>query len=150
MTLLFWFIVLSVVLGFFFWATNLLKTDADEERFDAGLAILEFGRAYPDEAIRHVLMSADGEMVFMRLWTGRTGVMRRNGSAELCHIVDPAEVRVSASGDGKAQTIVFPGRKALSGTFAFRSQKEAAEVSLWILGSLRAAIEPELQLPSHA
>ena len=150
MTLLFWFIVLSVVLGFFFWATNLLKTDADEERFDAGLAILEFGRAFPDEAIRHVLMSADGEMVFMRLWTGRTGVMRRNGSAELCHIVDPAEVRVSASGDGKALNIVFPGRKALSGTFVFRSQKEAAEVSLWILGSVRAAIEPELQLPSHA
>ncbi|MDB5550085.1 MAG: hypothetical protein JWL86_69, partial [Rhizobium sp.] len=52
--------------------------------------------------------------------------------------------------DGKALTVEFPGMKALSGTFEFRSQKEAAEVSLWILGSVSAAIQPEFQLPSHA
>ena len=51
MTLVFWIIVLSVFLGFFFWATNLLKTEAEGEKFDAGLAILEFGKAYPDEAV---------------------------------------------------------------------------------------------------
>jgi len=150
MTLLFWLIVLSIFLGFFFWATNLLKTEAEGEKFDAGLAILEFGRAYPDEAIRQVVMSADGEMVFLRLWTGRTGVMRRNGRHDLCHLIDPAEVRLSASEEGKALTIEFPGMKAMSGTFEFRSQKEAAEVSLWILGSVSVAIPPEFQLPSHA
>jgi hypothetical protein len=150
MTLVFWFIVLSIFLGFFFWATNLLKTEADGERFDAGLAILEFGKAYPDEAIRQVLMSSDGEMVFLRLWTGRTGIMRRIGNRELCHLVDPAGVRISASDDGMSLTLDFPAIKALSGTFEFRSQKEAAEASLWILGSLRAAIGPELPLPSHA
>ncbi|MBX9457435.1 MAG: hypothetical protein KL863_16255 [Rhizobium sp.] len=64
MTLVFWMVVLSVFLGFFYWATNLLKAEAEGERFDAGLAILEFGKAYPDEAIRQVLMSADGEIVF--------------------------------------------------------------------------------------
>ena len=52
MVLVFWIVLLSVFLGFFSWATNLLKTEAEGERFDAGLAILEFGRAYPDEAIR--------------------------------------------------------------------------------------------------
>jgi hypothetical protein len=150
MTLVFWFIVLSIFLGFFFWATNLLKAEADGERFDAGLAILEFGKAYPDEAIRQVLMSSDGEMVFLRLWTGRTGIMRRIANRELCHLVDPAGVRISASDDGMSLTLDFPAIKALSGTFTFRSQKEAAEASLWILGSLRAAIAPELPLPSHA
>jgi hypothetical protein len=148
--LVFWIVLLSVFLGFFLWATNLLKNDADGERFDAGLAILEFGRAYPDEAIRHVLMSSDGDMVFLRLWTGRTGLMRRVGNRELCHLVDPESVRVSAGGDGKSLTITFPASKAMSGTYAFRSEKEAAEVGLWLLGSVTAAMPQEFHLPSHA
>lgn len=149
MTLAFWIIVLSVFLGFFFWATSLLNSEAEGERFDAGLAILEFGKAYPDEAIRQVLMSSDGEMVFLRLWTGRTGLMRRVGNREYCHLVDPADVRLSEAG-GKALTITFPTLKQMSGTFAFRSEKEAAEVGLWLLGSVTAAIPQEFSLPSHA
>ena len=149
MTLVFWIIVLSVFLGFFFWATNLLKTEADGEKFDAGLAILEFGKAYPDEAIRQVLMSSDGEMVFLRLWTGRTGLMRRVGNREYCHLVDPADVRVADAG-GKSLAIDFPALKQMSGTFSFRSEKEAAEVGLWLLGSLTATIPQEFSLPSHA
>jgi hypothetical protein len=150
MTLVFWIIVLSVFLGFFFWATNLLKIEAEGERFDAGLAILEFGKAYPDEAIRQVLMSANGEMVFLRLWTGRTGLMRRVGNRTLCHLVNPADVRVSSEAGGKSLTITFPAMKAMSGTFAFRSEKEAAEVGLWLLGSVAASIPQELPLPRHA
>ena len=149
MVLVFWIVVLSVFLGFFSWATNLLKTEAEGERFDAGLAILEFGKAYPDEAIRQVLMSSDGEMVFLRLWTGRTGLMRRMGNREYCHLVDPADVRVSEAG-GKSLTITFPALKQMSGTFAFRSEKEAAEVGLWLLGSVALSIPPEFPVPSHA
>lgn len=150
MTLVFWIIVLSVFLGFFFWATNLLKIEAEGERFDAGLAILEFGKACPDEAIRQVLMSADGEMVFLRLWTGRTGLMRRVGNRTLCHLVNPADVRVSSEAGGKSLTIIFPAMKAMSGTFTFRSEKEAAEVGLWLLGSVAVSMPPEFPLPSHA
>jgi hypothetical protein len=149
MTLVFWIVVLTGFLSFFFWATNLLKTEADGERFDAGLAIIEFGRAYPDEAIRQVLMSTDGEMVFLRLWTGRTGLMRRIGNREFCHLVDPSDVRVSEAG-GRALTITFPALKQMSGTFTFRSEKEAAEVGLWLLGSVTAAIPREFSLPTHA
>jgi len=149
MPLVFWIILLSVFLGFFFWATNLLKTEADAERFDAGLAILEFGSAYPEEAIRQVLMSSDGEMVFLRLWTGRTGLMRRIGNREYCHLVDPADVRVSEA-SGTSLTITFPTLKQMSGTFSFRSEKEAAEVGLWLLGSLTATMPQEFSLPSHA
>jgi hypothetical protein len=149
MTLVFWIILLSAFLGFFFWATNLLKTEADAERFDAGLAILEFGSAYPEEAIRQVLMSSDGEMVFLRLWTGRTGLMRRIGNREYCHLVDPADVRVSEA-SGTSLTITFPTLKQMSGTFSFRSEKEAAEVGLWLLGSLTATMPQEFSLPRHA
>lgn len=150
MTLVFWIVVLSAFLGFFAWATNLIKVEAEGEKFDAGLAILEFGRAYPDEAIRHVLMSSDGEMVFLRLWTGRTGLMKRIGNRELCYLVDPEQVRVSTDPSGKSLIINFPAHKAMSGTYEFRSEKEAAEVGLWLLGSVTASIPQEFSLPSHA
>src|SRR6188768_256012 len=94
MVLFVWFLIISAFLVFFFWATGLIKQDQASERFDAGLAIVEFGRAYPNEAIRSVIISADGEMVFLRLWTGLTGCMRRNGLRFLCHVIDPGDVRV--------------------------------------------------------
>jgi hypothetical protein len=150
MVLLVWFVIIAAFLVFFFWATGLIKQDEANERFDAGLAIVEFGRAYPNEAIRNVIISADGEMVFLRLWTGLTGCMRRNGSRFLCHVIDPGEVRVTPTANGKGLELAFAGLKALSGTFEFRSQREAAEVSLWILGSFAAKAEPDMHMPSHA
>jgi hypothetical protein len=145
-----WFVIISAFLVFFFWATGLIKQDQASERFDAGLAIVEFGRAYPNEAIRNVIISADGEMVFLRLWTGLTGCMRRNGPRFLCHVIDPGDVRVIPTADGKGLDIEFAGLKALSGTFEFRSQREAAEVSLWILGSFTSKVDQGMQMPSHA
>lgn len=150
MVLLVWFVIISAFLVFFFWATGLIKQDQANERFDAGLAIVEFGRAYPNEAIRNVIISADGEMVFLRLWTGLTGCMRRNGLRFLCHVIDPADVRVTPTADGKGLGLEFVGLKALSGTFEFRSPREAAEVSLWILGSFTSKADQGMQMPSHA
>jgi hypothetical protein len=89
-------------------------------------------------------------MVFLRLWTGLTGCMRRNGPRFLCHVIDPGEVRVTPAIDGKGLELEFAGLKALSGMFEFRSQREAAEVSLWILGSFTAKVEHDLHMPSHA
>ena len=97
-----------------------------------------------------LLTGTDGEMVFLRLWTGRTGLMRRVGNRELCYLVDPESVRVSADGGGKSLTIDFPAHKPMSGTYMFRSEKEAAEVGLWLLGSVAVAIPQEFTLPSHA
>ncbi|MDB5523835.1 MAG: hypothetical protein JWM58_1598 [Rhizobium sp.] len=150
MVLLLWLVIIVAVLIFFFWTTGLVKQGEANERFDAGLAIVEFGRAYPNEAIRNVIISADGEMVFMRLWTGLAGCMRRNGSRFLCHLIDPAVVRVTPTADGKGLALDFGGFKALSGTFEFRTQREAAEVSLWILGSFTVKPEHDMHMPSHA
>jgi hypothetical protein len=150
MVLLLWLVIIAAFLIFFFWATGLIKQEEANERFDAGLAIVEFGRAYPNEAIRSVIISSDGEMVFLRLWTGLTGCMRRNGPRFLCHVIDPADVRVTPTVDGKGLEIEFAGLRALSGAFEFRSQREAAEVSLWILGSFTAHAEMDMHMPSHA
>lgn len=150
MVLALWIVILGAFLVFFFWATNMVKQQTDDERFDAGLAIVEFGRAYPNEAIRNVIISADGEMVFLRLWTGRTGCMRRNGARFLCHVIEATELTVTPSADGMGLVLDFPALKALSGEFPFRSPREAAEVSLWLLGSLAAKQEKQLGMPSHA
>ena len=150
MVLLLWLVIIIAVLIFFFWATGIVKQDQANERFDAGLAIVDFGRAYPNEAIRNVIITVDGEMVFLRLWTGLTGCMRHNGSRFLCHLIDPAAVRVSPSADSKSLTLDFDGFKALTGTFEFRSQREAGEVSLWILGSFAAKVGNDVHMPNHA
>ena len=150
MVLAFWLVVLAAFLLFFFWATGMVQQQTEDERFDAGLAIVEFGRAYPKEAIRNVIISADGEMVFLRLWTNRTGCMRRNGARFLCHVIDPGELTVMPSANGMGLVLDFPSLKALSGEFPFRSEREAAEVSLWLLGSLTARQEKQFGMPSHA
>ena len=90
---------------------------------DTGLAIVEFGRAYPNEAIRQVITTADGRTVFLRLYDGKAGCMHAHGRHYTSHLIDPGTVRVEET--------VFE-----SGRFEFRSQKDAAEVSLWLLGSL--------------
>lgn len=151
MILLAWLVIIGAALIFFFWATGLVNQDQANERFDAGLAIVEFGRAYPNEAIRNVVISADGDMVFLRLWEGSTGCMRTKGSGYLCHIIDPSEVAVTPTADGKGLALDFPALRALTGTFEFRSPREAAEVSLWILGSFAARAEQRgTHIPSHA
>jgi hypothetical protein len=150
MALAVWLVIMVIVIGFFLWSASLVKKDSDDDRFDAGLAIIEFGRAYPDEAIRQVLMSADGDMVFLRLWTGRCGCMRRNGVRYLCHLIDPTSVRVTPTADGYGLLVDFPGVKAMNGEFRFRSAKEAAEVSLWVLGSFSSTLGADIHATSHA
>ena len=150
MVIALWAVILSAFLIFFFWATNTIKLRTEDERFDAGLAIVEFGRAYPNEAIRSIVISSDGEMIFLRLWTGRTGCMRRNGARFLCHVIDAAAIKVSPSANAAGLVLDFPGHKALSGEVTFRSPREAAEVSLWLLGSLAVKAEAQQSLPTHA
>lgn len=113
------------------------------EKPDAGLAILDFGRAYPDEAIRQIHTTADGSAVFVRLHDGKAGCMLNNGNHYLCHLIEPGMVRTRNSGTGKGLIIDFPDSAFPGGTFEFRDAQEAAEVSLWLLGSFRPAQDAE-------
>lgn len=111
---------------------------------DAGLAILEFGRAFPEEAIREVITTANGRTVFLRLHDGKAGCMNAHGHHYSCHRIDPGTVRVSAAGP-KRLTVQFPNAAHEGGTFEFRDEREAAEVSLWLLGSFM----PGMTTPDH-
>ena len=130
-----WTIVAGLILIFFRWANRQIAAEQAADRFDAGLAIIEFGRAYPDQAIREVVVSADGGMIFLRLWDGRAGCMKPVGNRYHCHIVEAGRVHVHETEDPLALTVDFPGTSMHGGTFLFRTAREASEVALWLLGS---------------
>jgi hypothetical protein len=102
---------------------------------DTGLAILEFGRAFPQEAIRQVLSTADGKTVFLRLHDGKAGCMHAHGHHFSCHLIEPGTVRVSGVPGEKRLSVFFSNASFEGGSFTFRSERDAAEVSLWLLGS---------------
>lgn len=101
---------------------------------DAGLAILEFGRAFPDEAIREVITTTNGRTVFLRLHDGKAGCMNAHGHHYSCHLIEPGTVRVNSAGPNRL-TVQFANAAYEGGTFEFRDERETAEVSLWLLGS---------------
>jgi hypothetical protein len=101
---------------------------------DSGLAILEFGRAFPEEAIRAVISTANGRTVFLRLHDGKAGCMHAHGHHYACHLIEPGTVRVNSAGP-KRLSVQFANAAFEGGTFEFRDEKQTAEVSLWLLGS---------------
>ncbi|WP_411036800.1 hypothetical protein [Shinella sp. BYT-45] len=106
---------------------------------DAGLAILEFGRAFPGEAIREVIATANGRTVFLRLHDGKAGCMHAHGHHFACHLIEPGTVRVAGAGP-KRLSVQFANAAFEGGTFEFRDERQAAEVSLWLLGSFMPGI----------
>ena len=112
------------------------KRNEEPERAgeDAGLAILEFGRAFPGEAIRAVITTANRRTVFLRLHDGKAGCMHAHGHHYSCHLIEPGTVRVTAAGPRKLE-VRFANAAFEGGVFEFRDEKQAAEVSLWLLGS---------------
>jgi len=110
------------------------KTDAAD---DTGLAILEFGRAFPGEAIRQVIATVDGRTVFLRLHDGKAGCMHAHGHHFACHLIEPGTVRVESHGPARL-AVTFANNAFEGGVFTFRSESDAAEVSLWLLGSFVA------------
>lgn len=138
-----WYIIaMAVLLAAIFYMRMTARAE-EVERPDAGLAILDFGRAYPGEAIRQIHLTADGKAVFVRLHDGKAGCMLNNGNHYLCHLIEPGKVRTRNSGTGRGLIVEFPDSAFPGGTFEFRTAQEAAEVSLWLLGSFRPIQEPE-------
>ena len=118
---------------------------------DAGLAILEYGRAFPDEAIREMITTANGRTVFLRLHDGKAGCMNAHGHHFSCHLIEPGTVRVYGAGP-KRLDVKFANAAYEGGTFEFRDERDAAEVSLWLLGSFMpgiASLDPQAAGQPH-
>ncbi|MBP1849871.1 hypothetical protein [Rhizobium halophytocola] len=128
-----WAFIFGLVIVFAYFSTRLTKREDEEGLGDTGLAILEFGRAFPNEAIRSLHTTADQQTVFVRLFDNRAGFMRQTRHHYACHLIEPGTIRVQPLADGKGFAVEFREFPSQSGEFRFANVKEAAEVSLWML-----------------
>ena len=135
MGLVVWGVIFAVVVVFAFFATRMASRSEEDGLHDAGFAILEFGRAFPNEAIRQLQMTANGQAVFVRLHDNKAGFMRNMRRHFACHLIEPGTVSVRESGTGRGLTIEFLNAPAHNGTYEFNSATEAAEVLIWLLGN---------------
>ncbi len=127
----------AVVIGALFFRDRMLNRAArDASEADTGLAILDFGRAYPEEAIRSIHMTEDEGAYFLRLHDGKAGFMQAHGAHYLCHLLGPGSVQVSPGPDDRSIRAHFPDFAYLDGIYRFRSEADAAEVSLLLLETL--------------
>lgn len=128
-----WSIILGLLVVLAYYVTRLAGKDQGGNSHDTGLAILEFGRAFPEEAIRSLHTTADGEAIFVRLHDNKAGIMRSHRNHYACHLIEPGRVRVMPLPNARGFSVEFLDTPSQNGTFVFATEKEAAEVSLWLL-----------------
>jgi hypothetical protein len=130
-----WAILIAIVIALAYYSTRLARNRDEDGLHDTGLAILEFGRAFPQEAIRSLHSTVDGKAVFVRLHDNKAGFMRNMRSHYACHLIEPGGVRVRGLPNGRSFFIEFLDAPSHNGEFTFATAADAAEVSLWLLGN---------------
>lgn len=134
MGLFVWGLILVPVILIAFAATRIASGLRSSDGVDTGLALMQFGRAFPQEAVRQLHATANGQSLFVRLHDNKTGFIRSTDNHFACHLMEPGSVRVTGAG-AKALAIEFLKAPHHNGTFVFSSAEDAAEVSLWLLGN---------------
>lgn len=124
---------------------------------DAGAAIMEFGRAYPMEPIRDVILTDDRRAAFLRLADGRAGFLQVIGRHYFARLLARDAVRVEGLDGDRGLKLEFRETTFKGGTYRFPSPELAAEVSLWLVGSVIAppphnagADRGKVEDPGHA
>lgn len=130
--LVIWITIVALILILVFYIRRIARKNDDQGQHDVGTAILEFGRAFPEEAIRSLHATKEGD-VFVRLHDDKTGFMRNRRNHYACHLIQPGRVRILPLPDAKGFSAEFLDAPTLNGNFIFTNEKEAAEVSLWLL-----------------
>ncbi len=131
-----WSLIFVVVALFAYYVTCMARRDREPEGLnDFGLAIVEFGRAFPNEAIRDLHATADAHAVFVRLHDGKAGILQSHMRHYVCHLIKPGRVRVHGMEDPRGFSAEFLDAPRNNGNFIFKNEAEAAEVSLWLLGN---------------
>jgi hypothetical protein len=143
-----WVFVVGVVIALAYYVTRIARAEEADGRQDTGLAILEFGRAFPHEAIRSLHATADGSAIFVRLHDGKAGFMRNHRAHYACSLIKPGRVRVTPLPNSKGFAAEFLDSPHQNGTFVFDSEKEAAEVSLWLLDNYVSVEDRQMDTPS--
>ncbi len=150
MGLIVWGVLFAIIIVFAYVVTRMASQNTEDSLQDTGLAILEFGRAFPAEAIRQLQKTANGQAVFVRLHDNKAGFMKNLRNHFACHLIQPGRVRVKDSGTGRGLAVEFLDASHHNGTFEFSTPAEAAEVSLWLLGNYVTDEDLELPTPGPA
>lgn len=133
-------IVVLVAAGLFLLRMKLLQMrnrTASEEV--AGPAIVEFGEAFPGEAIRAVVTTEDMKSVFLRLADGKTGFLELQNRRDIARIIEPGTVRATDPVGDKSLSVELDGPESPARIFTFSSPQDAAEVALWLFGTFSMA-----------
>lgn len=105
----------------------------ESEDRDPGRAIMEYQRAYPDEAIRDACMTADGKASFFRLASGKTGFIQSMGRHSVCRLIEPGAVTVTPLQGKPGLAVDFHETAFPGGDYVFRKQADAANIAHWLL-----------------
>lgn len=130
-----WIIIFVLLSAFAFYAARMMRASDEDDRHDAGQAIIDFARAFPNEAIRSLHMTDDGQAVFVRLHGNKAGFMRNMGSHFACMLISGDSLRIRQLPDNRSFRADFNNAAKYSGEFRFATAEEAAEVTLWLLDS---------------
>lgn len=133
-----WLLTIFLITMFSIYSMQLAARHRDEDE-EAGPALIEFGRAFPKEAVRDVVTTVDRQTVFLRLLDNKVGCVHYRGRIMACRLLNPGTVTVLPGRDENAVRLEFKNSVSDSGEFTFLSERQAAEVSLWLLGSFTAS-----------
>jgi hypothetical protein len=142
-----WAAIAGLILGLVYLIRRVLRRGEKESSFDVGMAIMQFGRAFPGEAIRDLHGTADGNAIFVRLHDGKAGIMRNRSNHFACHLIKPGRVRITPSADAKGFSAIFLDAPTQNSDFVFRNENEAADVSLWLLDNLVSQSDMSMEQP---
>ena len=123
-------------------AVNYRRGSRQKDTRDPGEAIMEFARAYPDEAIRSVAMTIDGTACFLRLADGKVGFLQAMGRHYVARLILPGTATILPLEDEPGLRVAFDDSTLKDGNYIFKDNGEAAEVSLWLCGSFALASPP--------
>jgi hypothetical protein len=128
-------LVFGTIIAISWYFSRLSEREKDPDLSDVGLAIVEFGRAFPNEALRSLHATADGKAVFARLYDNRTGFMRNMRGHYACHTIEKGRLQAQILNHGTGLHVMFADFPQHDGDYLFSSAEEAAEVSLWMLSN---------------
>jgi len=132
-------ILAGLVLGgivFITWMVHITGSWKPKDEPDTGTALVEFGMSYPGEAIRAVISTADDKTHFFRLASANTGYLHQMGNHCVARLIGPGAVLVDLVDDSPTLKVDFREVGLPAGTYSFASEEDAAEVSLWLMGTL--------------
>lgn len=133
-----WLLAIFLITMFSIYSMQLAARHREDDE-EAGPALIEFGRAFPKEAVRDVVVTADRQTVFLRLFDNKVGCVQYRGRTMSCRLLHPGTVTVLPGESENAVRLEFKNSVSDSGEFVFVLERQAAEVSLWLLGSFAAS-----------